>query len=411
MGVNYNLILPNIKVTKSIVSTSKLLSFKDRECLHIVIANLITCGNGDRVILYSRDTGGTTLKYVWNKKGVSNYRIVKCIDWLESEGMLFNHVSSRYQLLNETRKMSMCYPTADFINLFCTKYGTVEKAREEQIKAHPVVILRNEKKEDMEFKLTKEVSDYIAHMHLLNMNNSKFTVLHNGKQLDTEYKRVFNHGGFTYNGRMYSSNIMNIENRISKDRLRLTIDSMPVAEVDYSALHLRLLADLNNEEMIQGDLYYGMLWNLAHTKENRNVVKMCSVSMLNVSSKAAALISFRSHLSDIQGHDFKSPGEVLERIYSVMGERSIDSLYKDHIGLKLCNIESKIMSKVCTSFVELGLPVFPIHDSAIVRQCDYELLACMMSDYYKQEMNIDHIVPMQASMFITSELIKEDVSQ
>ena len=410
-SINYSIITPNIKVSKGVTNTSKLLDYKDKECLHIIISNLIACGYGDRVLLYSRETGGRTLKYIWNKKGIINYRIVKCIDWLTNEKMIFNHVSSKYQLLVETKKMSMCYPTSDFINLFCSKQGTIEKSRDEQIKSYPVLILRNEDKEDMEFKQTKEVSDYIAHMQLLNVSNSNFSVLHKGTKLDTEYKRVFNNGSFTYNGRMYSNNIMGIENRVSKDRLRLTIDNSPVAEVDYSALHLRLLVDMNNEELPDSDLYNVMLPIDRQTKENRVIVKLCSVSMLNVSSERAALLSFRNHLDTVKGHTFKTPKEILNCIYSVMGERSISSLYQDHIGLKLCNIESRIMSKVCSSFVELGLPVFPVHDSAIVRQCDYELLACMMSDYYKQELNVNHVIPMQASMFINGELIKEDVSQ
>ena len=412
-SINYNILLPSIKVLKIVSNITRTFNYKDKECRNIVISNLLPCGNGDRVLLYSRETGGKTLKYKWNTKGISNYRIIKAIDWLEKEKLIFNIIASKYQLLDDTKRMSMCYPTSDFINIFCTKAGIVEKARDEQIKAHPVVILRNEDKEDMEFKETKEVSDYIAHMQLLNLNNSKFLVLHDNQKLDTEYKRVFNHGSFTYNGRMYSNNIMNIENRISKNRLRITINGDNVAEVDYSALHLRLLANINDYTLPTEDLYYLMLPEGRKTKENRTVIKLCSVSMLNVSSEKAALLSFRNHLNSVTGHDFTSPSEVLTYIYSILNERIIDSLYKDHIGLKLCNIESRIMSKVCSSFVELELPIFPIHDSALVRQQDYELLACMMADYYKQVMKLPEssIVPMQVSMFIDGLLVKRDVSQ
>lgn len=410
--INYNIILPTIKVTKGLTTTARLLDYKDRECLHVVIANLITCGHGDRVILYSRDTGGTTLKYIWNKKGISNYRIVKCIDWLEGKGLLFNQISSKYQLFDDSKKMSMCYPTADFINLFCTGHNVIEKAREEQIKAHPVVILRNSDKENMEFKETKEVRDYIACMQLLNLSNAKFNILFKGKKLDTEYKRVFNEGSFTYNGRMYSNNIMGIENKLSHDRLRITINNEQVAEVDYNALHVMLLLDLNNEALPENtDLYRAMLPQDKVTKENRDVIKLCVVSVLNVSSHAAALLSIRNRMKEVAGHTFDSPSEILNCIYSVLGERSKDSLYKDHIGLKLCNVESKIMSSVCTAFVELGLPIFPIHDSALVRKQDADLLACMMADYYKQELNVKHIIPMKLSFLDGDRVIKSDVSQ
>ena len=410
-SINHSLINLNLKVSKAVSNSVRSHSFRDKECLSSVISNLITCGDGDRVILYSRETGGTTYTYRWNKKGISNYRVVKAIDYLESIGLIFNQVSSAYQMLDDYKKMSLCYPTADFINLFCTGKDVVKKARQDQIDAYPVVILRDKEKNDMPFRETAEVRDYIASMQLLNKSNNLFTVLHNGLAIDTEYKRIFNEGSFIYNGRMYSNNIMGIENRTSKDRLKLLIDNMPVAEVDYNGLHIRLLADLHNETIPDGDVYYLMLPEDKRTVVNRKVIKQCTVNMLNVSSPMAAMITFRKPLEDFPDNTIGSPKEILEHIYSVLGELSRDALYKDFIGMKLCNIESRILSRVCSSFVELGLPVFPIHDSALVRQCDAELLACMMADYYRQEMNVDSVVNMSMEYLEDGKLVKKDVSQ
>jgi len=412
-------IAPNIHIDKHIHDKVKNYKYKDKECLRIIISNLILCCNDNNsILLYSRCKGLKLLNRYWNRKDITTHRVIKTIDWMEEQGYVFNNVTSEYQLNSEYKYSSSITPTQKFIDKYCNVKGkkvaqVVKQKRVDHLNAFPVLIMRDKDKQDMELSNTKDVREYIAAMQLMNNSNEKFTVLHKGVRINTEYKRVFNEGSFKYNGRMYSSNIMSIENRESKDRLKITIDNAPVAEVDYSSLHIRLLNDNHGEYLPATDLYYLMLPDHKKTKENRSLIKMCCVSLLNVSSEKAAMLSFRQHINEIKGHNIESPREILDYIYSCIGEQSRKELYNDHIGLRLCNVESMIMSKVVGSFVELGLPIFPIHDSALVRQQDYELLACMMADYYKQVMKLpeNSIVPMQVSMFVDGLLVKKDVSQ
>ena len=81
-----NILCMEMKTAKIVISRMKYLAYRDEECLKVVINNLLPCMDGDRILLYSRETGGTTFQWKYNTKKISNYRLVKAIDWLEKEG-------------------------------------------------------------------------------------------------------------------------------------------------------------------------------------------------------------------------------------------------------------------------------------------------------------------------------------
>ncbi len=410
MKIYSNTICMEMKTVKMVISRMKYLAYQDEECLKVVINNLLTCMDGDVILLYSRKTGGTTFQWKYNTKKISNYRIVKAIDWLEKEGYVFNVPASKYQLYIEDKNLSYCYPTSKFINLFYANKDVVKNAKRMHSEAHPVLIVKDENKNLIKYKETNRVKLYIDGMEVMNATNNKHILKDlNGDRVPTEYCRVFNYSSLDINGRMYNQNIMGIENRKSKDRHKLTIDDCPVTECDYSALHIRILAALYNFDLPVDDLYYRMLPEGMKTPENRQVVKLCVNSMLNVNSDRAAMASFRDHMS-IDGNTFNGSTKlVLECIYSVIGKLK-DYLYEDFLGLRLCNYESIMMTEVVTVFAALQKAIFPIHDSAIVKEMDKELLQFSMSDAFRKVMNYDGIVPMSFTQYKDGVLVKGDCS-
>lgn len=405
-----NTICMEMKTVKMVLSRMKYLPYRDEESLKIVINNLLPCMDGDRILLYSRDTGGTTFKWKYNTKKISNYRIVVAIDWLEREGYIFNVVSSKYQLNSDEKNLSYCYPTSKFINLFYANKDVVENAKRMHSEAYPVLVVKDENKNLINYKETNRVKLYIDGMEVMNATNNKHTLTDlNGDRVPTEYCRVFNYSSLDINGRMYNQNIMGIENRKSKDRHKLMIDGCPVVECDFSALHIRILAALYNFDLPTDDLYYAMLPEGMKTPENRQVLKLCVNSMLNVNSPRAAMASFRDHMN-IEGNTFNGSTKlVLDYIYSVIGKLK-DYLYVDFLGLRLCNYESIMMTEVVTVFAALQKAIFPIHDSAIVKEMDKELLQFAMSDAFKKVMNYEGVVPMSFTQYKEGVLIKGDCS-
>lgn len=410
MDAYRNIICMEMKTVKIVSSRMKYLSYRDEECLKVVVNNLLPCMDGDRILLYSRETGGMTFRWKYNSKKISNYRVVKAIDWLEKEGYVFNVIASKYQLYNEDKNLSYCYPTSKFINLFYANKDVVENANRMHSEAYPVLVVKDENKNLINYKETKRVKLYIDGMEVMNATNNKHVLTDlNGDRVPTEYCRVFNYSSLDINGRMYNQNIMGIENRKSKDRHKLMIDGSPVVEVDFSALHIRILAALYNFSLPPDDLYYAMLTDTMKTPENRQVLKLCVNSMLNVNSDRAAMASFRDHMS-IEGNTFNgSTRLVLDYIYSVI-EKLKDYLYEDFLGLQLCNYESMMMTEVVTVFAALQKAIFPIHDSAIVKEMDKELLQFAMSDAFKRVMGYNGVVPMSFTQYKDGVLVKGDCS-
>lgn len=75
------------------------------------------------------------------------------------------------------------------------------------------------------------------------------------------FYRVFNHGDhpeFAWNkgGRLYSVGTDNYQRLKEKDRLRITLDGEPVAEIDISGSYLTVLHGLLGQQLqVEGDLY------------------------------------------------------------------------------------------------------------------------------------------------------------
>lgn len=401
------LIVLGVKIESSVAGKVGRMSFKDSEALSIVCMNALSCVDGNTILLYTRKTGGSTSEWEANPKGVSNYRIVKAVDWLEKEGYVVNTKASAYQLYNDNRNLSFITPTQKFIDKF-DKPGIRDVATKAMRDAMPVVLLRKDG-ENIDYRRTQSIASYEEAMRMMNDNNSQYIVVNeHDKQVPTEYWRVFLES-LESNGRMYTLALMSMENRTTKARHKIKIDGMDVVEIDYNAMHLRLLAERHNVTLPPGDAYYAMLPEHQRTAANRSVVKQCAIRILNCSSRKSALLTFREPLKDTVGHSFTGPTEVMEVLEKALG-KAVKHLYTDKLGLSLAYTESVIMSDVIAMFVALKKPILPIHDSAIALSADAELLAQAMGDYYRKHTNTEQIVTMTCSRMVDGVLVKTDVS-
>jgi hypothetical protein len=400
------MIVVGIKADKSTAAKASKLGFHDTTAMCIVCMNLLSCVDGKTVLLYSRQTGGTTLEWKDNPKGVSNHRIVKTIDWLEDNEWVVNTKASAYQLYNDNRNLSFITPTQKFVDKFDAP-GMQEKAQQAMRNDMTVLYYRIDGK-DVQYRNTQQMKDLETAMRMMNDSNAQHIIVNEHDiQVPVEYWRTFLDNLET-NGRMYTLSLFNIENKVSKGRLKIKIDGMDIVEIDYNAMHLRLLADRHDMSFPAGDIYKAMLPDNLQTKSNRSVLKKCIVRLLNCPSRASAMITFREAMSEVEGHQFKLPSEVMAVIDKGLGEL-VNHLYTDKLGLSLTYTESCIMADVIEMFVALKKPILPVHDSAITVSENSDLLAQAMADFYRKHTETTGKVTLNISRMVDGVPAKEEV--
>lgn len=404
----YRDIVLGIKTDRKTIQATNKLEYHDRECLNIVVTNLLTCVEGNDILLYSRKKERAD-KWSNNPLGVSNYRVMSAVDWLEENKYIFNTIASAYQLYDDMKNKSYVMVAQPFIDKFYTP-EVASRAKESYIQTIPVLKIHSKEEKNIVYRRTKDIVGKEQAMRDMNASNSQHSVVdEHGSVVNTLYARIYREG-LAYNGRMYSSGIMNIENHESKGRLKLQIESQNVVEIDYEAIHTRMFADMHGYRLPEGDVYTNILPEHLRTKENRNAIKGAVNRMLNCETHASAVAAVRGWLTEVDGHTLDGPAHVTKLIYEFMGDLK-DKLYKEYkMGLRLANIESNIMSDVVAEFVKQGKPILPVHDSAIVLIEDKELLARTMADCYRKHLDVSRLVPMKYNMWIDGQEIKEHCS-
>lgn len=402
----YMHIVLGVKVSRQVTGKTKKLEYKDKECLNMIVTNLIS--SVDSILLYSRDTGGLTMECRKNPKGINGYRIVKAVGWLEKEGYIINTISSAFQLYEDQKDMSYMVGTAKFIKEFVNN-ETIKQSKKARLDAYPVLEFRGIDG-DIKYRNTKVNLSYEENMRMMNSNNAKFDVRDEfNTEVDTIYSRKFRES-ILYNGRMYSVGVMSIENRETKGRLKMLADTKQLAECDYAAMHLMLMADTHGYQLPHGDAYMNMLPDDMKSASNRQVIKLCFTRLVNCDNKAEAMLSFRKPMSETIGHTFKKPSQVMNLIYKSL-DTLTQHLYIDRLGLRLANTESNIMADVIQTFVSLGKLVLTVHDSALTFVEDAELLATTMADAYRKHMQVKRVIRITCSKLEDGTLVKQDYSR
>ena len=169
--------------------------------------------------------------------------------------------------------------------------------------------------------------------------------------------RIFSRGTLDKGGRFYRGWWQSIP---SKHRAHIRINGLKTVEVDYSAMHLRILYSL-------GGLHYspdkdpydiGLSDWTGKNDSRRKVVKKCFNAMLNDEDGV-----FRLKKQDEEAIGLTHK-EFAERIKSHHSE--IYEQLAGGIGLLLQKIDSDIAERVMLYFVDKSVPCLPVHDSFIV---------------------------------------------
>ena len=225
---------------------------------------------------------------------------------------------------------------------------------------------------DDDGKLKVRLSDFgIPHIPL----RLNYEVLH----------RVFNNSSFDLGGRFYGATHLQLSKNL---RSQIKILEQPVCELDFSALHIRMLYHLKKIDY-RNDPYE----IVCRSPEERPIFKILQLISINAKSEKIAIKAIRDDLRKrpIQANlSTQGIQDLLRRFQHA--HNPIKQYFNSGVGLRLQNMDSQIADKILTTFTQKGIPILPVHDSYIVPASEKNALEQAMSDEYEKLMGFQPII-------------------
>jgi len=390
---NTRLLTYDVKVRKVVSNRVRWLEYRDCECLSVVIYNLLACLRKSNILVYSRKTGGKTV----SKKGITALRVIKAVDFLVSSGYIINHIGHSSPI-PEKRTVSWVEPTQMFLDEWADKEIYMQ-AELDYLDQCEVIELRDTNKNTIPYRNSEHIQRMSETVKSLNKMNEGVVVKDGvGNTLTNIYCRIFNES-FDYGGRFYRADVLAIKNKDDNARLDITIGGSPVVEVDYSNLHFRIAAaleDLDSED-IPVDVYSDILDDETNPVDRR-IVKLAVNMMFNCKDEGKAQKAIQKEIN-LMGDEDKS-------VYTLGGAKSVMALingaYPDFkylfcnsssFGRVLQNADSHLASDILEEMLKVGVPCLPVHDSFIVPMDQMNFLCDVMGDCFRKRFGVDYIVP------------------
>lgn len=393
---NTKLLTYNITIRKSISNKLQKFKYKNKIVLGIIVSNLVSGLLHRTKIVYSRSKGEKCI--VNNRRNITPYKVIKCVDFLEKEGYVVNF-SGTASKNPEYRTVSILEPTEKFMKEFLT-LDDVRQIEQDYLDAVDGVILRDADKIAMNYIKTEETEKMKDLVLRLNKINEKSIILTGeGYRLSNIYSRIFNET-FSQGGRFYRADILQLHSKDGNQRLDITIDGKPVAEVDFQNLHFRIAAVLEGMDMqdVPMDMYSDILDDVTN-KVDRRIVKLAVNIMFNCKSVESAKRAIQGEINSLSYEDkevytlgnAKSVMALIEMNYSDFSEMFCN---EDSFGRVLQNLDSHLAADILEVFVLKEIPILCVHDSFVVAKEHLELLVLTMADKFRERFKIDCPVPM-----------------
>lgn len=392
---NTRLMIYDIVVKRDVSEKVKRLEHKEYNTLACIIYNLISCIRKNRKLVYSRNTS----EKCKNKKNISVYKVKKVVDWLEQQEYIVNFIAPPNRDKDE-RKVSYIVPTLKFVEEFCDSIEVQRMAELAYQEAYAYIELRNEDKEPIPFRNTKQTQRLEEVVKKINLLNDICTVRDKfGNVLNNFYCRVFNND-FGHGGRFYRADVLRLphsEGRLG--RYDITINGNPVVEIDYGNLHFRIAAirehiDLNG---VASDVYMGILEQEEKTDSNRAIVKLAVNIMFNSLDDDKAISAIQKEINfkfnGKQDLTLKTGTEVFKRVKSAYPQFDNVFCNGDGYGSVLQNYDSELAACVLDVMSGKNIPCLPIHDSFIVERQYQRVLEEAMGECFRKLFQVDVPVP------------------
>lgn len=187
--------------------------------------------------------------------------------------------------------------------------------------------------------------------------------------------RVFNEASLDFDkgGRFYGSFYQGLSENLRK---KIYINEHETVEIDYSAIHPRMLYHMENIEY-EGDPY------MIGDNSFRGEYKIVTLISINA-QKRGAHVAIRDALDDAEfpvAENLKQV-QILMKNYQE-AHKPIEKYLFSGVGLDLQNKDSQIMEKILMRLHEHGILGLPVHDSVIVEKQHYDFLYQVMMEEYE----------------------------
>ena len=171
--------------------------------------------------------------------------------------------------------------------------------------------------------------------------------------------RVFNNGTFELGGRFYGALHQSLPKEL---RACMRINGQPTVELDYSALHIRMLYHMEGIDY-RDDPYEALCSN----KGERKIYKLVQLVSINSDDEKQAIMAIRKELRENR-IPFDITNNSLIRCLQKFKDvhKPIAKYLNTGIGLELQNLDSQIAERVLMAMTERQIPCLPVHDSFIV---------------------------------------------
>lgn len=403
--IDYLSLFPEIKLTKN-----KLTKVKQTVSCFILNVSKPIVFNQDTIILVLDNTVYSR-RLIFDGRDVNRKISIKehrpFLSWLDREGFISLNVGGveSYKMkkgvwvVDKTSCSSITLKTK-LKDIFESIGG--EDSRQLTRSDLPLikdnVILKDKSKKKITYKMTPHIKSMINGVKEMNTVNSGSIISLDGRDFDVQGSKIFNNSSFKDGGRTYLMGDYNIQGLPKELRNQITINGEAVVEVDYSALHPSIVAEIEGENL-NGNDPYGIQIAGYNVQVLRKIAKLALIIMFNVqedtiqrglNSASQALrteIMKNPKLSPrtlfMEG---KIPKETIDtkEILGALMERNYfagDWFFQGK-GLVLQHVDSNMMDFIIAHFTQRGEVAIPIHDSVIVRESLKEECYKVMEEAY-----------------------------
>jgi hypothetical protein len=287
-------------------------------------------------------------------------------------------------------RLSRIWATDKLISLF--KEATFSYFDINYSKDREVVILRNEDKQDIEYDDSKPIQemrdllrDYNALLNTTFIDIPELDIprieLEEKKQRrrrnkpifvnishhDKFTRRIFNNSSFEEGGRFYGGWWQRVD---ESHRKRIRLNNLPIIEIDYSALHVILAYTEIKEDywkLTDKDPYRVPIDGINNPEHIRDINKLFFLLSLNASNEISLYKAFRSELN-YKEYPYTFPDKVLAKLLEDIKllHPKIAHLICSGVGVRLMNLDSKMVEFIIRDFVKTNTPILTVHDSFVV---------------------------------------------
>jgi hypothetical protein len=310
---------------------------------------------GERFISYSRRRAFYTESQRYYRPTYSYRGIIPAVDQLAAEGIIEHEkvppghrgFQSRFRaapdLLKELSAVQVQYKPLELIVLRDDDGNPVDYCDNRETRA-----MRKRLTELNEALLSQQIG---VGDRIIREGNR----LDNGGRAQTQLHRVFHRGDFNLGGRFYGGHWQNIPAEDGRDRI--TINGEPTAEVDYRAMHIRLLYQEAGKPMPDDPYDFAP----------RDQAKLALLIAINARSHSSAVRALADALRQEGG--VGDPYATAQKLLRAAKARHPDIAWAlaSDAGVRLMRKDSELAERIMLETVRaIGIAPLAVHDSFIV---------------------------------------------